>query len=395
MTGICEGRIAIVTGAGRGIGREHALSLARQGAKVVVNDLGGNVDGTGGDLSPAEHVVEEIKAMGGEAVANGDDVSSWEGAQRLINAAVETFGDLHAVVNNAGILRDRMLTNMTEEEWDAVIKVHLKGTFAPSRWAAAYWREQVKAGRELDARIINTTSVSGIYGNPGQTNYGAAKMGIAAFTNIAALELARYGVTVNAVAPVALTRMTEGLGRGARDRRGARAALAPLDRPDRDVAGQPRVQGRDRAGVRGLGPDAGHRRGLAPWPAGRSGGGPGQARSDRGRPAGQGPQERRHGRRGRHLAPAALIAGSSSARWRSLPPRAACASSLALPSAPARAAASDRARRWRFPRRRAPGVSRPRTLRYALGRGRGSDRGRERPRSASGLWRLPESRRAR
>ena len=150
--------------------------------------------------------------MGGEAVANGDDVSSWEGAQRLINTAVETFGDLHAVVNNAGILRDRMLTNMTEEEWDAVIKVHLKGTFAPSRWAAAYWREQVKAGRELDARIINTTSVSGIYGNPGQTNYGAAKMGIAAFTNIAALELARYGVTVNAVAPVALTRMTEGLG---------------------------------------------------------------------------------------------------------------------------------------------------------------------------------------
>jgi NAD(P)-dependent dehydrogenase (short-subunit alcohol dehydrogenase family) len=212
MTGICEGRIAIVTGAGRGIGREHALSLARQGAKVVVNDLGGNVDGTGGDLSPAEQVLEEIKATGGEAVANGDDVSSWEGAQRLINTAVETFGDLHVVVNNAGILRDRMLTNMTEEEWDAVIEVHLKGTFAPSRWAAAYWREQVKAGRELDARLINTTSVSGIYGNPGQTNYGAAKMGIAAFTNIAALELARYGVTVNAVAPVALTRMTEGLG---------------------------------------------------------------------------------------------------------------------------------------------------------------------------------------
>ena len=148
MTGICEGRIAIVTGAGRGIGREHALTLARQGAKVVVNDLGGNVDGTGGDLSPAQQVVEEIKAMGGEAVANGDDVSSWEGAQRLINTAVETFGDLHVLVNNAGILRDRMLTNMTEEEWDAVIKVHLKGTFAPSRWAAAYWREQVKAGRE-------------------------------------------------------------------------------------------------------------------------------------------------------------------------------------------------------------------------------------------------------
>jgi NAD(P)-dependent dehydrogenase (short-subunit alcohol dehydrogenase family) len=212
MTKLCEGRIAIVTGAGRGIGREHALSLASHGAKVVVNDLGGNVDGTGGDLSPAEQVVQEIKAMGGEAVANGDSVSSWEGAQRLITTAVETFGDLHAVINNAGILRDRMLTNMTEEEWDAVINVHLKGTFAPSRWAAAYWREQAKAGKPVDGRIINTTSVSGIYGNPGQTNYGAAKAGIASFTNIAALELARYGVTVNAVAPVALTRMTEGLG---------------------------------------------------------------------------------------------------------------------------------------------------------------------------------------
>jgi NAD(P)-dependent dehydrogenase (short-subunit alcohol dehydrogenase family) len=212
MTKLCEGRVAIVTGAGRGIGREHALSLASHGAKVVVNDLGGNVDGTGGDLSPAEQVVQEIKAMGGEAVANGDSVSSWEGAQRLITTAVETFGDLHAVINNAGILRDRMLTNMTEEEWDSVINVHLKGTFAPSRWAAAYWREQAKAGKPVDGRIINTTSVSGIYGNPGQTNYGAAKAGIAAFTNIAALELARYGVTVNAVAPVALTRMTEGLG---------------------------------------------------------------------------------------------------------------------------------------------------------------------------------------
>jgi NAD(P)-dependent dehydrogenase (short-subunit alcohol dehydrogenase family) len=212
MSKLCEGRIAIVTGAGRGIGREHALSLAAHGARVVVNDLGGNVDGSGGDLSPAEQVVREIKGMGGEAVANGDSVSSWEGAQRLINTAVETFGDLHVVVNNAGILRDRMLTNMTEEEWDAVINVHLKGTFAPSRWAAAYWREQAKAGKPVDGRIINTTSVSGIYGNPGQTNYGAAKAGIASFTTIAALELARYGVTVNAVAPVALTRMTEGLG---------------------------------------------------------------------------------------------------------------------------------------------------------------------------------------
>ena len=209
---LCEGRVAIVTGAGRGIGREHALSLASQGAKVVVNDLGGNIDGSGGDQSPAQQVVEEIKGMGGEAVANGDNVASWEGAQRLINTAIETFGELHAVVNNAGILRDRVLINMTEEEWDAVIAVHLKGTFAPSRWAATYWREQSKAGKPVDGRIINTTSVSGIYGNPGQTNYGAAKAGIAAFTNIAALELSRYGVTVNAVAPVALTRMTEGLG---------------------------------------------------------------------------------------------------------------------------------------------------------------------------------------
>ena len=209
---LCEGRVAIVTGAGRGIGREHALSLASQGAKVVVNDLGGNIDGTGGDQSPAQQVVEEIKGMGGEAVANGDNVASWEGAQRLINTAIETFGDLHAVVNNAGILRDRVLINMTEEEWDAVIAVHLKGTFAPSRWAATYWREQSKAGKPTDGRIINTTSVSGIYGNPGQTNYGAAKAGIAAFTNILALEVARYGVTVNAVAPIALTRMTENLG---------------------------------------------------------------------------------------------------------------------------------------------------------------------------------------
>ena len=212
MARLCEGKIAIVTGAGRGIGREHALSLASQGAKVVVNDLGGNVDGSGGDLSPAEQVVQELKGMGGEAVANGDSVSDWAGAERLINTAIETFGDLNIVVNNAGILRDRMLFSMSEAEWDAVINVHLKGTFAPSRFACVYWREQSKAGKPVSGRIINTTSVSGIYGNPGQTNYGAAKAGIASFTNIAALEMARYGVTVNAVAPVALTRMTEGLG---------------------------------------------------------------------------------------------------------------------------------------------------------------------------------------
>jgi NAD(P)-dependent dehydrogenase (short-subunit alcohol dehydrogenase family) len=211
MSGMCEGRVCIVTGAGRGIGREHALMLAENGAKVIVNDLGGAVDGSGTDETPAEQVVSEIRAMGGEAQANADNVADWEGAQRLINQAVSAFGRLDVVVNNAGILRDRMLTNMTEAEWDAVINVHLKGTFAPARWAASYWRDLSKAGEKVDGRIINTTSVSGIYGNPGQTNYGAAKAGIAAFTVIAARELKRYGVTVNAIAPGALTRMTEGL----------------------------------------------------------------------------------------------------------------------------------------------------------------------------------------
>jgi len=226
MTGLCEGRVAIVTGAGRGIGREHAIMLAGEGARVVVNDIGGEVDGTGADLSPAQEVVESIKGFGGEAIANGDDVSSWEGAQRMINMAVENFGGLDVVVNNAGILRDRMLTNMTEAEWDSVIAVHLKGTFGPARWAAAYWRERAKAGETNDARIINTSSVSGIYGNPGQTNYGAAKAGIAAFTVIAAQELHRYGVTVNAIAPGALTRMTENLGMGQLDDEG-KASMDP------------------------------------------------------------------------------------------------------------------------------------------------------------------------
>jgi NAD(P)-dependent dehydrogenase (short-subunit alcohol dehydrogenase family) len=213
--GICEGRVAIVTGAGRGIGREHALLLAREGAKVVVNDLGGAPDGEGTDMTPAQQVVEEIRGMGGEAVVNGDDVSDWEGAQRMINQAIATFGDLHVLLLNAGILRDRVLANMTEAEWDAVVKVHLKGTFAPARWATAYWREQHKAGKTVDARIITTTSVSGIYGNPGQTNYGAAKAGIAAFTIIAAQEVYRYGVTVNCISPGALTRLTEPLRREA------------------------------------------------------------------------------------------------------------------------------------------------------------------------------------
>jgi len=215
MANLCEGRIAIVTGAGRGIGREHALSLAAHGARVVVNDLGGTRDGSGASAGPAEEVVATIRSAGGEAIVNADDVSDWGGAERLVRQAVDTFGGLDVLVNNAGILRDRMLVNMTEAEWDAVIKVHLKGTFAPAHFAAAYWRDRSKAmGRGVDARLINTTSISGMFGNAGQTNYGAAKAGIAAFTVIAARELARYGITVNAVAPGALTRMTEDLSLG-------------------------------------------------------------------------------------------------------------------------------------------------------------------------------------
>jgi NAD(P)-dependent dehydrogenase (short-subunit alcohol dehydrogenase family) len=204
--------VVIVTGAGRGIGRGHALEFGRQGARVVVNDLGAAVDGTGSSTGPAGAVVDEIRAAGGEAVANGDDVADWKGAERLVQTAIDTFGRLDVLVNNAGILRDRMLFNMTEEEWDGVIQVHLKGTFAPAHFAAAHWRERSRAGEDVDARIVNTSSTSGIFGNVGQTNYGAAKAGIAAFTIIAAQELARYGVMVNAIAPGARTRMTENLG---------------------------------------------------------------------------------------------------------------------------------------------------------------------------------------
>jgi NAD(P)-dependent dehydrogenase (short-subunit alcohol dehydrogenase family) len=209
--GALDGRVAIITGAGRGIGREHALLFAAEGAKVVVNDLGGTRDGTGADAGPAHDVVEEISAGGGEAVANGDDVADWEGAQRMINTAIETFGDLHVLVNNAGILRDRMLTNMTPSEWDDVVRVHLRGHFMPTRWAATYWREQAKAGKQVKASVINTSSTSGLFGNAGQTNYGAAKTGIATFTQIANTELERYGVRCNAIAPAALTRLTEDL----------------------------------------------------------------------------------------------------------------------------------------------------------------------------------------
>ena len=227
--GICEGRVVVVSGAGRGIGREHALAFAREGAKVVVNDLGAEIDGSGSSSGPAGEVVDEVRAMGGEAVANGDDVSDYEGAGRMIQTAIDTFGTIDVLVNNAGILRDRMLVNMTIDEWDAVIRVHLRGTFAPTRHAAEYWRNRTKAGETNDARIINTTSPSGIYGNVGQTNYGAAKAGIAAFTVIAAKELERYGVTVNAIAPAALTRMTEGLGMAAEARELKPEEFDPMD----------------------------------------------------------------------------------------------------------------------------------------------------------------------
>jgi NAD(P)-dependent dehydrogenase (short-subunit alcohol dehydrogenase family) len=207
--GVLDGRVAIITGAGRGLGREHALLFAEEGAKVVVNDLGGDIHGEGADRAPAQQVVDEIEKMGGEAVANVDSAADWDGAQRLIQTAVDTFGDLHVLVNNAGILRDRVIVNMTEEEWDAVIHVHLKGHFCPTRHAAAYWREQSKAGNEVKASIINTSSTSGLLGNPGQANYGAAKSGIATFSYIASLELGRYGVRSNAIAPAARTRLTE------------------------------------------------------------------------------------------------------------------------------------------------------------------------------------------
>lgn len=212
MSRLCEDRVAIVTGAARGVGREHALLLAKHGAKVVVNDLGAGVDGVGADASFAQQVVDEIKAGGGEAVVNGDDVSNFDGAKNMVDQAINTFGKLDILVNNAGILRDRMLVNMTEEEWDSVIQVHLKGTFAPTRHAAAYWRAMSKQNDgPVSGRVINTSSTSGLYGNVGQTNYGAAKAGIAAFTIIAARELGRLGVTVNAISPSAYTRMTDSL----------------------------------------------------------------------------------------------------------------------------------------------------------------------------------------
>lgn len=208
---LLEGRTAIVTGAGRGLGRAHALMLAKHGANVVVNDLGASAAGEGADTTPAEEVVAEIEKLGGKAVINTSDVSDWNAAQQMVEQAIDTFGGLEILVNNAGILRDRMLVNMSEDEWDLVTKVHLKGTFAPLHHAANYWRIRQKGGETFDASVINTTSHSALFANIGQTNYAAAKAGIATMTIVAARELQRYGVRLNAIAPRAQTRMTEGL----------------------------------------------------------------------------------------------------------------------------------------------------------------------------------------
>jgi NAD(P)-dependent dehydrogenase (short-subunit alcohol dehydrogenase family) len=209
--GLLEGKVAIVTGAGRGVGRGHAIELARQGAKVVVNDLGGEWDGSGEDNRPASSVVDEIKAAGGEAAANFDNVASWDGAQNMVNQAVETFGDLNIVINNAGILRDRMAFNMEESEWDSVVAVHGKGHFAPTKFACAYWRQKSKdTGAPIHGRLIHTSSESGLFGNAGQCNYDFAKAGLISFSLCVAREMQKYGVTSNAIAPRARTRMTEG-----------------------------------------------------------------------------------------------------------------------------------------------------------------------------------------
>jgi NAD(P)-dependent dehydrogenase (short-subunit alcohol dehydrogenase family) len=229
MLRLCEGRVAIVTGGGRGIGRDYCLLLAAEGAKVVVNDLGVTTTGEGADLGPAHDVVAEIKAAGGEAVTNGADVSNWDEAKAMVDQAISTYGKLDVLINNAGILRDRMMVNMTEAEWDSVIKVHLKGTFAPAHHAAQHWRDRSKeACGPINARLINMSSASGIYGNIGQSNYGAAKMGVAAFTIITARELSRYGVTVNAIAPTAVTRLTEGLVPEARSKALSPSWIAPI-----------------------------------------------------------------------------------------------------------------------------------------------------------------------
>lgn len=245
MSGINDGRVVVITGAGRGIGREYALEFAREGAKVVVNDLGADPDGSGVSRGPANEVVDQIKDMGGEAIANGDDVSSSEGAANLIKTALDTFGGLDVLVNNAGILRDRMIASMSEQDWDDVIRVHLRGTFLPTKHAVDYWRAESKAGRTREARLINTSSSSGLFGNVGQANYGAAKAGIANFTIVASKELSRYGVTANAIYPGAVSRLTEniipGAGKGAHpmDAHYIAPVVAWLGSPEsRDVNGR-------------------------------------------------------------------------------------------------------------------------------------------------------------
>jgi NAD(P)-dependent dehydrogenase (short-subunit alcohol dehydrogenase family) len=207
--GICEGRVVIVTGAGRGIGREHALELARQGARVVVNDLGATAGGEGADASPAQEVAAEVRRLGSEAIVDGSDVADFAQSAALVQAAIDAFGRLDAVVNNAGILRDRMFANTSIEEWDAIMRVHLRGHFCVSRHACAHWRDRAKAGERVSARIVNTSSGAGLQGSVGQSNYAVAKAGIAALTLVQAVELARYGVTANAIAPSARTRLTE------------------------------------------------------------------------------------------------------------------------------------------------------------------------------------------
>ena len=209
MSGICAGRVVVITGAGRGIGRGHALEFARQGAKVVVNDIGAELDGSGGSTGPAGEVVAEIRAMGGEAIANGADISTWDGGADLVQSAIDAFGDLHVVVNNAGVVRDRMFANASEDEWDLTMQVHLKGHFTTARHATAYWRDRAKAGETVDARIINTTTGAGLMGSIGQAAYSAAKGGIITLTLVQSAELRRYGITANAIAPAARTRMTE------------------------------------------------------------------------------------------------------------------------------------------------------------------------------------------
>ncbi|GAA4022948.1 SDR family oxidoreductase [Streptomyces plumbiresistens] len=209
MSGICEGRVVVVTGAGRGLGRAHALAFAAEGARLVVNDLGVGLDGTPGADSPARRVADEIRAAGGEAVPHGGDVATTEGAASLVHTALETYGRLDTLVNNAGFLRDRMLVNLDEDDWDAVVRVHLKGHFLPLKHAAAHWRAEAKAGRTPMARVVNTSSGAGLLGSVGQGNYSAAKAGIVALTLVAAAEMGRYGVQVNAIAPAARTRMTE------------------------------------------------------------------------------------------------------------------------------------------------------------------------------------------